>query len=563
MRKIAVVFSILVLPFAFHSVQAQSAEMKAGAATVSGHVTLKGEPARGMTIVLQPQKQPRVGNPSRVRVDESGQFHFSSVPAGGYLVFAVAPDYVISPYDFIPYGSRKFLNLTDGEKVENFDLEIKLGGVIAGKVTDSQGRPVIKESVNLSRLDTNNKDQDTRVIVYHGANYQTDDRGFYRIFGLPEGRYLVSVGLAATPGSATITYKREFYPRVFYPHAATESEAKAVEVSEGSEAKDIDITVSDPKQTRDIEGRVVKAGDGQPAAGVQVVIGGVRDGKYSGNTINGTRSGPNGEFRIFGATPNKYAVLASPDTFSGDGEYVSDPVIVDLSEESKTGVEVNVRQGATISGVAVVERTSDQNVQANLSQIRVTVNFTLPDGHPAPSRIVNVNADGSFHINGLQSGRALISNLESEDTRGLVMERIEHDGKPAPDGIDVVEGERVTGVRVILTYGSFAIRGEFRVVGGTLPAADTFFAYARTIDQSGQFHSIGSQRIDSRGQFTIENLPPGEYEIGIAILHPVPHPLSPEIGRLIRSLKERVVLSGKNSAPVVLTLDLSRRERDR
>ena len=38
MQKLSIAFSILVLPFAFHSVQAQTAEMKAGTVTVSGRV---------------------------------------------------------------------------------------------------------------------------------------------------------------------------------------------------------------------------------------------------------------------------------------------------------------------------------------------------------------------------------------------------------------------------------------------------------------------------------------------------------------------------------------------
>src|SRR5215470_14294331 len=158
MQKLSFALSLLVLPFAFHSVwaaQAQAADTKAGTAMVSGRVTLRGEPSRGVMVVLQTQNQTASNSP-RARTDESGRFNFTSIPAGRYSVYAAAPGYV-SPEDTNFNMRGKTLNLADGEKVENVDLEIKRGGVIAGKITDSQGRPVIEERVNLSKVDANNR----------------------------------------------------------------------------------------------------------------------------------------------------------------------------------------------------------------------------------------------------------------------------------------------------------------------------------------------------------------------------------------------------------------------
>jgi len=459
----------------------------------------------------------------------------------------------------------KTLTLADGERVENVDLEIKRGGVIAGRVADSQGRPVIEERVNLRKLDANNQ---PRGIFYYSPNYdmnQTDDRGLYRIYGLPEGRYIVSVGYAEAPGSASITSRREFYPTVFYPNATTESEAKVIEVSEGSEATNIDITVHDPKQTQDVYGRVVDAGSGQPVAGVEVVVGGVTiDGRYAGGySGSGARSGPNGEFRIFSVPPGKYAILARPDEPNGGG-FISDPVIVDIGEDTMIGVEVRVRQGASISGVVVIEGANDPKIQAKLSQVSLSAFVrSTGQGPTAPSRgFARVNADGSFRISGLQSGKVAISTFGSPDMRGLAIARIEHNGAPASEGIEVDAGEQVTGVRVVLVYGTLAIRGEFRIVGGALPAGYRFFASARRVDQPAQ-NPPGAE-VDARGQFVIENLPPGEYEIRVVpLFSPDGQQLNPEIRRLISSVKERVVLSGGNSPPIVLTLDLNRKEGDR
>src|SRR5215831_15511286 len=102
--KLSLALSILVLPCAFHSAQAQAAGTKAGTATVSGRVTLKGEPARGVMVILQAQNNPVASNSPRAKVDDSGRYNFTGVAAGMYSISALAPGYV-SPGDG-PIGFR-------------------------------------------------------------------------------------------------------------------------------------------------------------------------------------------------------------------------------------------------------------------------------------------------------------------------------------------------------------------------------------------------------------------------------------------------------------------------
>ena len=542
--------SILVLPFAFHSIQAQGttqpAEVKTGTATVSGRVTMKGEPARGVMVILQAQN-PGTANSPRARADENGRFSFSGVAAGKYWISALAPGYV-SP------GDAQTLNVAEGDKVENIDIEIRRGGVIAGRISDSHGRPVIEETITLSKLDSNNRPQNYSSRSPNFDNSRTDDRGDYRIYGLPEGRYLVSVGYSQSPGLARIASRREFYPRVFYPKASSESEAKVIEVREGLEATDIDITVPDPKRTHDVYGRVVDASDGQPVAGVEVVVGGLpRDGRLTGTyTGSGVRSGPNGEFRLFGVLPGKYSILIRHDDPVG---FISDPVIIDISEGDATGVEIRVRQGASISGVAIIQGTNDPKVLAKLSEVNLEAIIRSTGLYPLQSlqkRFVRVSADGSFRINGLHAGKASITTWGPGDLRGFKVGRVERNGAPAPEGIELDPGEHVTGVRVILIYGTLTLRGAVKIVGGAFPAGQRFIVSARRVDlQNGS-----GVEIDAREQFVIENLAPGEYVIRVVPKNS--ERLDPQIIRHLISLRERVVVAGGNQQPVTLVIDLSR-----
>src|SRR5262249_45377751 len=145
MSKFRFAFSILVLHFTFHSIHAQPGETKTGTATVSGRVTLKGEPARDVEVILLTEIRWSANAP-RARTDENGRFSFTSVADGSYSIFAVAPGYVSSEETRMVSPGRT-LSVADGAKIENIDLEIKRGGVIAGRIKDSQGRPVIEETI--------------------------------------------------------------------------------------------------------------------------------------------------------------------------------------------------------------------------------------------------------------------------------------------------------------------------------------------------------------------------------------------------------------------------------
>src|SRR5262245_12290944 len=181
MQKLNFALCILVLHFAFHSIQAQPFETRTGTATISGRVTLKGEPARGVEVVIIWNRNIRAtANAPRARSDENGRFSFTGVAAGNYSISAVAPGYVSA--DETSIWGRRMLNVVDGAKIEDVDLEISRGGVIAGRIRDSQGRPVIEETITLKKIDKDNKLQS-----YHPRNpnyhmFRTDDRGVYRIY---------------------------------------------------------------------------------------------------------------------------------------------------------------------------------------------------------------------------------------------------------------------------------------------------------------------------------------------------------------------------------------------
>ena len=539
--------------------QTQLKSPKEGTSTVSGQVTLKGEPARGVTVVLQSQMMdfsPDPGSTPRAKTDENGRFRITKVAAGTYFVRAIVPGFVAA--GGISFELEfKSLNLADGENVENIDLELKRGGVITGRVVDSKGHPLVEEHVELLKLDHNGKPGSFYLENSYEIN-STDDRGIYRIYGLPEGRYLVNVGISQGEGNVAIQSNPTYYPRTFHPNVTSESDAKVIEVSEGAEVNGVDITVAEARKAYDVYGRVINAESGQPFAQAWISYSSVlSDGRRTGGSgSKGERSDENGEFHLLGVLPGKFALLAGG---GQDNEFYSDPVICEVQDGDVHGVEIKARQGGSISGVVVIEGTDDPGILNKLSKIQAGV-INRSDQMSGPSRKITVNPDGSFRATGVRPGKNIFAMVLDPELQGLRMSRVEHDGVPVPpgEGIEVGPGEQVSNVRLVYNYGILVIRGEVKIVGGTLPKNVGLYVRSSRINMP---LSNGSD-IDTRGQFMIENLAPGEYEISLFHYISIPgeEQVDERLLKAISQVKQRVIVSGDNQPQVTLALDLSRRE---
>jgi len=559
MQKLSFALGILILPSAFHSVQAQTAESKSGTATISGRVTLKSEPARGVVVLLQSEEAMRAGDRSpglRMKTDDNGRFRFASLKAGRYTLIAFAPGFVTPSEN--TFGSRaKAIDLADGENVQNQEIALKRGAVITGRVTDSSGKPLVEQRVELTRLD--DRGQPARVAPgFNPYANSTDDRGIYRIYGLQAGRYLVGAGFAQREGSIMVTVNRAYYQFTYHPDTTEQSKARVVDVSEGFEATGIDIKMADAKKTYDVFGRVVSAGTGQPIAGVTMFFGSLMDGgKRIGPTGSfGNKTDAQGEFQIPGVLPGKYALFAGREQ---DNDLYSEPVLFEIGDEDVTGLVVRMRRGGSISGVAVIEGTNDPAILSKLSQIEVYANVRSEELSSPSGLRANIGPDGGFALRGAPPGMARLSIFFRAETPRFSILRIERDGAPQREGIQINPGEQVTGVRIVIGPGTNTVRGQPRVTGGPLPADAILVVNAYRAGT--EIVNGRSRQVEAGGRFVIEGLTPGEYELKLSVFFPFGS--TPETGKLTERLNKRtqaMTVSGNQETQVTFVIDLTPKE---
>jgi uncharacterized GH25 family protein len=544
------------LPFEF-TTEARSQ----GAASVSGRVTIKGEPAKGIKVFLQPQRTTESGTNETTmsaKTNENGYFRITGLPAGRYTPISLTPGYIMPKgrTDYTMARGAEF-DIAEGEVIENLDIELIPGGVITGRVTDSNGRPLVEEQVQLWYIYKNGTLQEwsTRLLR---RMLTTDDRGVYRVFGLPKGRYILSAGGYSKGEDG-------FVQKTYHPDVTDKSQAKVVEVDESEEVTGIDISVAEVEKTYSVFGRVVNADDGKPVSGAKVELSPLSP---DGNDIGGQRfssgfSDSKGAFQLSSVPPGKYVAYKSADLEPDNAlNMYGEPVICEVSNSDMHGIEIKLRKGGSIEGVVVIDDPADPVMSVKTGKI--TCIFYSVEDSPGELRSpyvkrVEVAPNGSFKIEGTPKGRVGVTTFNPVDSVGSSLIRIERGGAPLPgDSIEIGAGEHISNLRLVTSTPNFSLPGAIKVAGGTLPPDLGLYIYASRVD--GARGNIRPFQVDARNHFVIQYLSPGEYELRLKISDYTVETknVDPQLSQAISQARQKVVVSRNNQQPVIMTLDLSR-----
>lgn len=514
-------------------------------AVISGRVTSGGQPVPVVAITLESFDSSTAKPPlPRAITDDQGKYRLPGVPEGRYVVKPFAPAFVVSSgpeSDKAGLGMSAGLGLSGfvvtvakGDVLDGINFALEAGGVITGRVTDDVGRPVVAVTVQSERV--NEKGQTTGG----STRFPTDDRGIYRIYGLPTGKYLVSV---SDVGRFPPRHDR----RAFYPDTTDQKRATLVEVTAGNESTGIDIRLGHPQQTYMIIGRLVAQDTGKPVAGVSINFSGWNDGRQGNMTTD-----PKGMFKIEDCVFGNYELKIST-TSAQDNSYYSDPRIIQVIDADITDVELTAIRGGSVSGNVIVQGLRDPTIMNALSQSVMIATDRQPGlrGSETSAGVALISPDGRFEFKGLRPAKLELRPVNMPE--GFTFLRVERDGVPLRDDLALSIGEKVIGLRVVVAYGKGSINGQIKVEGGVLPTRMNWLLTVRRADGDGE--SL-FQMIDARGHFWVKNLPPGLYDItaeadyveipGVTPSFPAP-------------IKQTVQVQNNAESQVVMTVDLNGR----
>jgi protocatechuate 3,4-dioxygenase beta subunit len=522
------------------------AQTPTGSALVAGIVLVDdtaGRPPRRATVTL-------AGGDSRVGrqtvTDDRGRFVFDHLAAGRYTLVAEKPGFVRTFYGSRRPGRGPAMPIAVAEAQRLADVTVKLlpGAVIAGTVTDEHGAPIASAQVS-ARQPLFVSGERTLVEPPSPVQYATtDDRGRYRLYGLPPGEYTVFAsgasgmfngviettqaeldaalqlqgsrrggvaGAAATSPPPSMVSRAGMYFGGGDSHAA-----ELFKLAAGEERIGVDLRLPLVGVGR-IEGTITGLDAAQQGVFISIVDatrgvlwaspGVIRpdpDGHFS------TPALPAGQYRFVGRTSGRRAPGA-PVTTTASTLWMDATVSIDRGDV--TGVVIGFERGTTVAGRVAFGGAAPPPTAARL----VLAPVGAIAGSIAGRSETVIRADGTFAFDGVAPGRYRIDveNIAPWSLRSAILG--DRDTLDAP--FEIRAGETIDGLAVTFTDRPSEISGTlFDQLGRPAPEyAVVAFAADRALWGSAPRRLSGAVKLGSDGRFKLTGLPPGEYYIAALI----------------------------------------------
>ncbi len=224
-----------------------AAQVNKGESTISGRVVFAdtGKPVRRATVRLFSRLD---RPPARITwTNARGEYRFNEVAAGTYFVLAEIPGGLspVKAFGVTEFGLNSDIDVeqthvtVDGKGATRCELRVVRGGAIRGTIVYADKEPVTGATIALFRR------KNGVTLPFYGLRVETNDRGMYRIDGLPEGEYFVGVVDSIGRVLSEEPDKETGVVAAYYPGGVSITEAKAIQVQAGSEVSAINITLRD------------------------------------------------------------------------------------------------------------------------------------------------------------------------------------------------------------------------------------------------------------------------------------------------------------------------------
>jgi hypothetical protein len=439
---------------------------------------------------------------SRVAITAAdGRFDFGALPPGDYSL-------AVSRTGFAPqqFGARRgsppaAIPLQAGQRVTTVEVALEPAGVIVGQILDEDRQPFAGARIDalISRLEN---DQATLVSL---ATTRSDDRGEFRLTGLPAGQYFVSAFDPAFENvgdeTGTLTYTPTYYPGTPDPERATR-----VPVEPGVEpATKVVFGLKIIRPAR-VSGQIVTTDRRVLISGAVIMSPTLGEG-LTPVPARDVVILPDGTFSFRNVPAGHYQIRARGEVEPG-GTALFAMFSIAVEGRDVEGITLRLAPGASMEGSVAVEGSSAP--RPPLAGARVRAPFA--DGSSFGDALTgDIGEDGSYRIRGLMPGSHLIT------IEGLpypwVLKQVGYRGQDITDiAFDVESGQMMRDVRLTIANEATEVSGVVRDGNGRAAAG----ALVLILSPSQQFWSrmsrrYGVQRAGADGRYRIRGLPPGEY----------------------------------------------------
>jgi protocatechuate 3,4-dioxygenase beta subunit len=459
------------------------------------------------------------GSPGRTAITaDDGTFVFDGLRPGRYTLGATKDGYVAMSYG-AARATRPGIAIAVGSgETRRISVTLPRGAVITGTIADADGVPMHGALVTALGYRYVGLSGERRALPAGISAGPSDDRGIYRIFGLPAGDYVIMaqtrhIGPMQATELRTVSQDAVSRRTVslvpsYHPATADVGRATTVTVNAGEERGGIDVQMQYVTTAR-------VSGVAPVIADVHTYVSLIRTGDAFGvDGSRGSHANDDGRFSFAGIAPGQYSVTARSNP---PGRHLWGKVDIVVDGEDISNVAITMQPTLTISGRVVFEGTRTPPPLAGL-QVR---DFALTNLGNTSRMLpdVKLEPDNRFSIADITPGeyRMLHADLPGlrVPTGGWWLKSIVVHGRELLDArVDL----RQSADDAVVTFSDAAseISGRVTDMQRVPMAAQTVLVF--TTDTSKWFFNsrrIAPLRTDAEGRYVVRNLPPGEYRVAI------------------------------------------------
>ena len=505
------------------------AKNKIPGATVRGRLVYEdsGLPVRYVSFGLTPAKGGRSYYSTQfVKTDENGDFLVPDVKAGDYYP-VIKNDGILNPEAYVKLNrfdkdsvkvDAVFQKISvSGQGEFQIFVRAKRGTSMSGIIRYFDGEVAVDVKVEALRLIGD------KYLTYPSEQTKTDDRGYYRFAGLPDGNYTIRVIEPVSHINKKASYYGDDYSRqemlkTYYPQSPTAKDASGFELFAGQEQTGVNITLPE-RSLYDLSGMIVLKSTGEPLKNFKVdftpIIEEKDEGLSYGNTGGGFGVG-SGTGSSYGNAPNvpsewalenlpkgKYRLVASQITIYGkkgknQTKYPSVSKEIEITDGNIENIVFEIPIGGSVEGIVLTEsgkplpkylRIYAMNMETKESESS-DIDYSRAD----PKKTVTKK---TFKINKLKSGKIKL-NYSGRD---FYIRSVSIGGRVAKDGIvELEDGDQLKNVEIVLASDLGVLKGKVNNFNpndrtnilivkdgtaiGSRPNSDTYFG---NVDKVGNY----------------------------------------------------------------------------
>ena len=392
-----------------------------------------------------------------------------------------------------------------GQVLPDIDFYLVPGGVIEGQVFDTDYDPLSRVKVSLQRVRTVGGNRTLTSVATTG----TDDRGLYRLFGIPPGRYYLSATYRPfeMPRGEKATPVPTYYPGVPSPQQATE-----IDVHPGAQYTGADMVLVEAR-SYSLSGTLVDP-EGSSLASVRVHCRKPASEGWAGVAAGGATTDAAGNFEVMNLVPGEYLLSASS---SQTGRILLGSAAVTVRNRDVRGSLLVLGHGAEIQGKIVAEG-SDAELDPREVSLHVVPEEIIP---PVFNRqMAEMNEDSTFQISQIPPGSARLT--VSVLPGNFYPKSIRFRGMDVVDRAFSVNGsDRITRVELVVSPEGAQLAGvvEDDETGEAAPGATVLIFSTNRAKRTAHSRFTRTTQADQDGNFSLSGIVPGEYVACAVISH--------------------------------------------